>query len=84
MKYGRDQLILFSMLGDNLGRSNLHLVVDPGGSHVQSATEEAGKGQSVVDAFLREQICSIPLFIDDLQCRTKHICPIQKPKKAIS
>jgi hypothetical protein len=41
------------MLGDNLGRSNLHLVVDAGGSHVQSTTEEAGEGQSVVDAITK-------------------------------
>jgi ABC-type multidrug transport system fused ATPase/permease subunit len=78
------QFILFSVFSNCLGGRDLHLVVDAGGAHVQSTAEQPGEGQSVVDALLREQICSMPLFVEDLQCRTKHICPIQKPEKVIS
>ena len=41
--------VLARQLGQGLGRSDLHCVVDRAGAHIQGAAEDVGKAEDVVD-----------------------------------
>ena len=41
----RNQFVLLRVLGNNLCRCDLHLVVDAGRTYIEGAAEETGKGE---------------------------------------